>query len=153
MPREASEHMLPGEDLLSICLAMHMHHTGASDPLPSETLVRYHKILRLAIQHWHVPIHSPWFDGCVRNLILATMGEAEKSLPPRGERVLVTRKMGDKHIARREIKPNAIFRNPQELHWMNDQDKFMDIAMNPVIEWEPLPTASPVPSGPSQSSP
>ena len=67
--------------------------------------------------------------------------------------MLVTRKMGDKHIARREIKPNAIFRNPQELHWMNDQDKFMDIAMNPVIEWEPLPTASPVPSGPSQSSP
>lgn len=153
MPREASEHMNPGEDLLSICLTMHMHHTGASDPLPDETLIRYRTILRLAIQHWHLPVHYPEFDECVRNLVLATIREDRPSLPPRGQRVLVTRKFGDKHIARREVMPKAIFRNPRDLHWINDQDKFIDIAMNPVLGWEPLPTSVPDPADPSRSSP
>ena len=82
MPCEASELMRPGEDLLSICLAMHMHHTGASDPLRDETFDRYRRILNLAIHHWHDPVHSPQFDECVRNLILATLGEHGNSFTP-----------------------------------------------------------------------
>ena len=92
MPCEASELMRPGEDLLSICLAMHMHHTGASDPLRDETFDRYRRILNLAIHHWHDPVHSPQFDECVRNLILATLEECGNNFTPDTKRFPVKNK-------------------------------------------------------------
>lgn len=61
--------------------------------------------------------------------------------PQRGVRVLVTRLRGDKIIARRDIKPDAIFRDPTSEQWLNDDDKFVDIQMNPVVVWEPIPDA------------
>lgn len=60
--------------------------------------------------------------------------------PPKGVRVKVTRKLGDILIARRDYRLDAFFHDPKELHWLNDDDKFIDIAINPVVSWEALPS-------------
>jgi len=58
--------------------------------------------------------------------------------PPTGERVIVIRQSGKRVIARRDYKPDAFFRNPDVLHWLDDNDKFTDVAFDPVIAWLPL---------------
>lgn len=63
----------------------------------------------------------------------------EEDLPPLALRVKVTRRLGDSLIARRDFKHDAVFRDPAAPHWLDDDDKFVDIAMNPVVSWEHLP--------------
>ena len=51
MPKQSRELMSPTEDLLQICLDLHMSYTGSSDPLSINTETRYLDILNLAIQY------------------------------------------------------------------------------------------------------
>lgn len=77
MPQEARKLMKPGEDLLSICLTMHMTHTGSSDPLEFMEYVRLKNILVTSIQYWELPYkHSKRFDEAVFALIEATLVES-----------------------------------------------------------------------------
>lgn len=62
--------------LLDICLAVHMHHTGASDPLSAEMLAEFVSILRDACQHWERGREESLnFDTSVRWLIESTLLE------------------------------------------------------------------------------
>lgn len=78
MPKQASELMKEGEDLLSICQKVHMMNTGASDALPDEDLGRYLDVLMLARDHW-TPPHpkTTRFDNAVLSLVCATLAEHE----------------------------------------------------------------------------
>ena len=62
------------------------------------------------------------------------MSEAMK-LPPTGTRVVVIRYDGSRLIARRDCKPDANFRDPNSLQWLNDDDKFIDVPFNKVVAW------------------
>lgn len=75
MPRESQELMIGNENLLQICLDLHMAHTGSSDPLLDYVKERYLKILHLANLHWRPSVRHKEFDNAVRTLILATMRE------------------------------------------------------------------------------
>lgn len=57
--------------------------------------------------------------------------------PKDGRRITLIRQRGDKHIGRWDIKQDAMFRNPTEPTWLTDDNKFLDIPLNPVIGWEP----------------
>jgi hypothetical protein len=58
--------------------------------------------------------------------------------PAFGRRVIVIRQSGDRRVARRAYKPDAFFRNPNVLHWLSDDDKFVDVKFDPIIAWMPL---------------
>lgn len=55
--------------------------------------------------------------------------------PSPGERVTVTRRSGKQFVARLWFKPNAIFRDVHNLHWMTDDDKFADVKFDPIVSW------------------
>ena len=55
--------------------------------------------------------------------------------PQVNERVTVTRKSGKKLIARLAVKPQALFRIPDNLHWLTDDDKFADVGFDPIVSW------------------
>jgi hypothetical protein len=62
----------------------------------------------------------------------------EKPCPPTGKRVVAITESGARLIARRGYNQEAFFRNPKVLHWLNDDDKFIDVGFDRVIDWEPL---------------
>lgn len=79
MPRFTRERQ-GDRTLLDICLAVHMHTTGASDPLPPELLAEQVSILRDAIQHWEDGhLASLEFDTAVRRLVDATLVEFDRA--------------------------------------------------------------------------
>ena len=55
--------------------------------------------------------------------------------PMVGERVIVTRQSGVEFIARLALKPDATFRDCNNLHWLTDDDKFADVASDPIVSW------------------
>lgn len=57
--------------------------------------------------------------------------------PEQNVRVLVTRASGFQTVARRDYKPDSIFRSRDKLHWLDDNDKFVDVGFDRVISWEP----------------
>jgi len=57
------------------------------------------------------------------------------AFPEIGTRVMAKRESGKMFIARRDRKPDAIFRDPESVQWLSDDDKFIDIKMDPVVEW------------------
>ena len=59
-------------------------------------------------------------------------------LPKLGIRVVVTRKDGERIIARRDRKPDAVCFNPDKVLWLDDNNKVLDVPFNPVISWAPL---------------
>ncbi len=63
--------------------------------------------------------------------------------PPIGVRVLVSRKTGPEIIARRDFRPDAIFRDPHQPHWLDNEDKFIDVRINPVVSWKPIAVNEP----------
>lgn len=79
MPKESRELMLSTENLLQICLDLHMSNNGSSDPLSKETEERYLKILYLANLNWVYYKHNQDFDNAVRVLIYATLREHARS--------------------------------------------------------------------------
>lgn len=63
------------KSLLELCLNIHMHHTGASHPLPE-----YDKDVRVLVsrlENWQPNLHarSTVFDNAVKELIKATLNE------------------------------------------------------------------------------
>ena len=58
--------------------------------------------------------------------------------PEIGERVEVVRKSGKAFVARIGILPFAIFRDPRLHHWLTDDDKFADVAFDPIVGWRRL---------------
>lgn len=58
--------------------------------------------------------------------------------PPAGERVVAIRESGARLIARLDYKPCSTFRDPKRLHWLNNDDKFIDVGFDRVVGWEPL---------------
>lgn len=79
MPLESRILMEPGEDLLTICLDVHMSNMGSSDPLAPEVMQRYLTILRTALAFWTESKRTELFDTAVRRLIVATLEEDENS--------------------------------------------------------------------------
>lgn len=62
--------------LLDICLCVHAHNSGASDPMPQSQLEEYVSILRDADLHWEEgPPATHQFDTAVRNLVDHTLAE------------------------------------------------------------------------------
>lgn len=64
------------KSLLELCLDIHMHHTGASDPLPE-----YEKDVRVLVyrlESWQTNPHKQFanFDNAVKELVKATLNEA-----------------------------------------------------------------------------
>jgi hypothetical protein len=55
--------------------------------------------------------------------------------PQVNERVTVTRKSGTQLIARLAVKSQALFRSPDNLHWLTDDDKFADVGFDPIVSW------------------
>jgi hypothetical protein len=55
--------------------------------------------------------------------------------PPIGERVTVTRQSGQTLTARIGIKLDAEFRDPKNLHWLTDDNKFADVEFDPIVSW------------------
>jgi len=55
--------------------------------------------------------------------------------PKPGERVLVQRKSGKTEFAQLGIKPDATFRSPENMHWLNDDGKFADVEFDPIVNW------------------
>jgi hypothetical protein len=77
MPQAARKLMKPGENLLSICLTMHMAHTGSSDPIEYMEYIRLKHILVTSIQHWEAPHRkTKRFDYAVFGLIEITLTES-----------------------------------------------------------------------------
>ncbi len=62
-----------------------------------------------------------------------------KEPPATGRRVMVIRQGGKRLVARLDYKRSAFFRSPGKLHWLNDDDKFIDVAFDPVVAWQPFP--------------
>lgn len=76
----ASRQMMePDENLLTICLALHMSLNGSSDPLDRATHDRYVSTLKSAFHTWEAgrPA-SKDFDDAVLDLILATLAEVRE---------------------------------------------------------------------------
>jgi hypothetical protein len=74
MPRESQELMLNDENLLQICLDLHMSSTGSSDPLDDDTYNRYVLCLEQAVVHWKSEAWwSELFDNAVLNLVKNTL--------------------------------------------------------------------------------
>jgi hypothetical protein len=62
------------------------------------------------------------------------------------ERVVVTRKSGQKLTARLAYKRDSSFRNCNNLHWLTDDDKFADVGFDPIVSWSREPVDAPSPS-------
>jgi hypothetical protein len=62
----------------------------------------------------------------------------KKPCPPTGKRVVAIRESGARIIARRGYNRDTFFRDPKVLDWLNDNDKFIDVGFDRVIDWEPL---------------
>lgn len=66
----------------------------------------------------------------MENYLAATNG-----FPMLEERVIVTRRSGQHLLARLARKPDASFRDGRNIHWLTDDDKFADIAHDPIVSW------------------
>ena len=76
MPRQSQELMEPDENLLQICLDIHMAARGSSDPLASEIWERYGKVLFAARDNWKPsPAFSQQFDDVVLALVRAAIDD------------------------------------------------------------------------------
>jgi len=62
------------------------------------------------------------------------------------ERVVVTRKSGEKLTARLAYKRDSSFRNCNNLHWLTDDDKYADVGFDPIVSWSREPVDAPSPS-------
>lgn len=62
------------------------------------------------------------------------------------ERVVVTRKSGQKLTARLAYTRDSSFRNCNNLHWLTDDDKFADVGFDPIVSWSREPIDAPSPS-------
>jgi hypothetical protein len=62
------------------------------------------------------------------------------------ERVVVTRKSGQKLTARLAYTRDSWFRNCNNLHWLTDDDKFADVGFDPIVSWSREPVDAPSPS-------
>jgi hypothetical protein len=62
------------------------------------------------------------------------------------ERVVVTRKSGQKLTARLAYKRDSSFRSCNNLHWLTDDDKFADVGFDPIVSWSREPVDAPSPS-------
>ena len=68
-----------GEDsLLSLCLSVHMSSTGGADPWSERGLEDALKVLLLVLRDWEE--RSNLFDDAVKNLVMATVIEAQTSM-------------------------------------------------------------------------
>jgi len=56
--------------------------------------------------------------------------------PNIGERVTVIRASGKIYTARLDKKPDALFRDCNNIHWLTDDNKFADVAFDPIIRWK-----------------
>lgn len=66
--------------LLDICLELHAHHTGSSEPMLTQRYVNLWAMLVFSLNTWNEETNWPVFDGAVRSLIMATLYEChEKS--------------------------------------------------------------------------
>lgn len=64
------------KSILEMCLALHMHITGASDPLPSEVYNEYFHYLVNKFENWQDGLlASKLFDDSVKQLVSATLYE------------------------------------------------------------------------------
>lgn len=84
MARKAQELMQANENLLQVCLDVHMAATGSSDPLLPDIWERYGTILFAARHNWEPPSPFAWqFDDAVLALVKAAINDwligAEKS--------------------------------------------------------------------------
>ena len=71
--------MEPDENLLTICLALHMSVHGSSDPLPQDVHERYVLTLKDAFYTWEAGREaSKDFDDAVLDLIMATLSEVRE---------------------------------------------------------------------------
>lgn len=95
MPREASELMRDGEDLLSTALSLHMSLSGASDPLSEDEELRHVLILKTALAHWHPSIHHRRFDDAVKEVIQAVLAEHAFAVDKMADAVAFTRHLED----------------------------------------------------------
>jgi len=55
--------------------------------------------------------------------------------PRPGEWVMVTRRSGDTSLARLGFKVDSIFRAAENMHWLTEDDKFADVAYDPIVSW------------------
>lgn len=67
------------KSILEMCLDLHMHNTGASDPLPPATYGEYFHYLCNKVQAW-LPSHdgTKQFDDAVLNLVKVTIAECSE---------------------------------------------------------------------------
>lgn len=68
--------------------------------------------------------------------------ELAKHKPPIGQRVIVIRQSGKRIIARWDRVSSAFWRTENSLQWLDDNDRFTDVAFDPVIFWHPLNEAN-----------
>lgn len=84
LPAPTSENsiMEKWESVLEICLYLHMHHNGASDPLDAETYAEYLQHITNRLSNWREgQAISKQFDDAVKSLIQATIAECNAQLP------------------------------------------------------------------------
>lgn len=55
--------------------------------------------------------------------------------PPVGEVVVVRRQSGKEFPARLDCMPVSEFRDARNLHWFTDDNKFADVAFDPIVSW------------------
>ena len=65
-----------------------------------------------------------------------------KHKPRIGQRVIVIRQSGKRVIARWARAHGAFWRTENSLQWLDDRDRFTDVAFDPVIAWETLNEAN-----------
>jgi hypothetical protein len=76
MPTQAQELMRDNENLLQICLDVHMAARGSSDPLAPDIWERYGMVLFAARDNWQPSqVFAAQFDDAVLALVRAAIDE------------------------------------------------------------------------------
>ena len=99
---------------------------------------------RIDPARWALFLHRAGLSRLPWNPVSKTENEKAmidiNSAPRDGRRLILHKQNGERIVGRWGNNPGAIFRLPDEETWLADDDKFLDVPINPVIGWEPLPT-------------
>lgn len=68
--------IMGNQSILDIALQLHMHCTGASDPLPTQTLLDYIHCLLFYLDNWvDMNDHNSYFDSAVKLVLHAAKSD------------------------------------------------------------------------------